>query len=124
MKSDKDDTFFKIGKKCICEERIRAFLRTLRVGEGTGEIIKSKDKVTKETIYIPHDFEKEYTTGFGGNLITNLSDHPRVNYGGSTAAGAYQVMKDTWDDAQYSAKKHNIISIHLVKKIKTNFLFY
>lgn len=100
-----DGAYFTIGKKCECEERIRAFLRTLRVGEGTGEIIKAKDKVTKETIYVPHDFEKGYTTGFGGNLITDLSDHPRINYGGSTAAGAYQVMKDTWDDAQYSAKK-------------------
>lgn len=102
----KEGTYFQIGRKCICEEIIRAFLRTLRVGEGTGELIKSRDKKTNEIIYIPHDFDKGYTTAFGGNLIRDLSDHPRINYGGSTASGAYQVMKNTWDDSQYVSKKN------------------
>ncbi len=102
----KEGVYFQIGNKCICEEIIRAFLRTLRVGEGTGELIKSRDKKTNEIIYIPHDFDKGYTTAFGGNLIRDLSDHPRINYGGSTASGAYQVMKNTWDDSQYVSKKN------------------
>ena len=48
----KDGEYFVVGKKCECEEKIRAFMRMLRVGEGTGEIIKSRDKKTKEIIYI------------------------------------------------------------------------
>ncbi|WP_309607466.1 peptidoglycan DD-metalloendopeptidase family protein, partial [Flavobacterium sp.] len=64
-----------------------------------------RDKKTNEIIYITHDFEKGYTTAFGGNHIANLDDHPRIVYGGSSAAGAYQVMPDTWDDFQYASKK-------------------
>ena len=101
----RDGEYFVIGKQCECEERVRAFLRTLRVGEGTGELIKSRDKKTNEIIYIPHDFDKGYTTAFNNNFITDLSDHPRINYGGSSAAGAYQVMPDTWDDLQFIKKK-------------------
>ncbi len=101
----KDGAYFMIGKKCECEAKIRAFLRMLRVGEGTGELIKSFDKKTKQTVYIEHDFEKGYTTAFGGNHIDDLSDHPRINYGGSTASGAYQVMGYTWDDANFSKKR-------------------
>jgi hypothetical protein len=90
---------------CECEARIRAFLRMLRVGEGTGELIVSRDKKTKEIIYIPHDFEKGYTTAFNNNLIADLADHPRIDYGGSSAAGAYQVLTGTWDDTTFSAKR-------------------
>ncbi|MBE0393766.1 M23 family metallopeptidase [Flavobacterium sp. PL002] len=81
---------------CECEARVRAFLRMLRVGEGTGELIKSYDYNKKETIYIHHDFQKGYTIAFGGNKITDLSKHPEVNYGGSTAEGAYQIMRYVW----------------------------
>jgi muramidase (phage lysozyme) len=84
------------NKICECEARVRAFMRMLRVGEGTGEVIKSYDKKQKKIVYIPHDFEKGYTTAFDGNKITDLSTHPQKNYGGSTAAGAYQVMRYTW----------------------------
>ena len=92
----KDGAYFMIGKKCDCEARIRAFIRMVRVGEGTGEMIKSINK-KKETVYIPHDFEIGYTTGYGGVKITDLSTHPQIIYdGGSSAAGAYQVMRYTW----------------------------
>lgn len=100
----RDSEYFVVGKNCECEARVRAFLRTLRVGEGTGEIIVSKNRAG-EIVYIPHDFEKGYTTAFGGNHIANLDDHPRINYGGSSAAGAYQVMPKTWDDAMYAKNK-------------------
>jgi muramidase (phage lysozyme) len=87
-------------KVCECEAKVRAFIRMIRVGEGTGELIKSVkyDKETKknETIYIYHNFQSGYTTAFGGNKINDLSTHPQKNYGGSTAAGAYQVMRYTW----------------------------
>lgn len=58
----------------------RAFIRMIRIGEGTGELIKSRDKVTKEIIYIPNDFDKGYTTAFAGNKITDLSTHPQIIY--------------------------------------------
>jgi muramidase (phage lysozyme) len=92
----RDGEYFVIGKMCECEARVRAFIRMLRVGEGTGELIKSYDYNKKETIYIAHDFQKGYTTAFGGNEITDLSKHPEENYGGSTAAGAYQIMRYVW----------------------------
>lgn len=81
---------------CECEARVRAFIRMVRIGEGTGELVKSYDKKEKKTVYIAHDFEKGYTTAFGGNTITDLSTHPQKNYGGSSAAGAYQVMRYKW----------------------------
>ncbi|MEO8516563.1 MAG: PAAR-like protein [Flavobacterium sp.] len=62
---------------CEYEARVRAFLRMLRVGEGT-------------------QGEAGYTTAFNNNKITDLSKHPEINYGGSTAAGAYQIMRYTW----------------------------
>ena len=94
----KSESSKKDNKNGICEAeaRVRAFMRMLRVGEGTGELIKSWDKKTKEITYINHDFEKSYSTAFGGNKILDLSDHPKTNYGGSTAAGAYQIMEYTY----------------------------
>jgi len=62
---------------CECEARVRAFMRMLRVGESTVG-------------------EKGYTTAFNHNKITDLSTHPMKNYGGSTAAGAYQIMRYTY----------------------------
>ncbi len=93
----KEGEYFQIGKKCECEARIRAFMRMLRVGEGTGELIKSYDKKTKQTVYVKNDFEKSYTTAYDGNKINDLSTHPQLIYEGeSSAAGAYQVMRYVW----------------------------
>ena len=77
----KDGEYLVIGNgKCECEARIRAFLRMLRVGEASGELIKSMNWRTNEIIYIPHDFEAGYTTAFGGNNITDLypPDQPHL----------------------------------------------
>lgn len=70
------------------ELNVRAFMRMLRVGEGTTG-------------------DKGYETLFGGSsFIQNhgkdWSDHPRIHVpfgqSTSTAAGAYQVMEYVWDD--------------------------
>lgn len=79
----------------IEEMRVRAFMRMLRVGEGTTG-------------------EKGYETLFGGKSFIKdfnktFTDHPRIPmpYGTrfSTAAGAYQVMGYTWDDAHMIAQR-------------------
>jgi len=86
----------------IEEARVRAFLRMIRVGEGT-------------------EGAAGYARLFGGESFVNnygrdFRDHPRIlitrtNSKGktlkSTAAGAYQVMGYTWDDPaniQYRTK--------------------
>lgn len=146
----KDGEYFVIGKNCECEARVRAFMRMLRVGEGTGELIKSYDYNKKETIYIAHDFEQAYTTAYNNHKITDLSTHPQLIYDGdSSAAGAYQVMRYVWWEmsgfevvnkrktGKYTEKfdilkKHNIsdyseesqdkISILIIKKQRPNLL--
>lgn len=77
----KDGAYFMIGKNCECEARIRAFMRMLRVGEGT-------------------EGERGYTTQYSGAQFTDMSKHPENvitagNYS-SSAAGAYQIMRYTW----------------------------
>lgn len=94
----KEGAYFEIGKKCECEERIRAFMRVIRIAEGTGEYVKG----TKT----PRDPQLGYTTWFsgGGNNFTLSDDHPRVINSNSTntlrssAAGAYQFMSWKFDE--------------------------
>lgn len=70
------------------EARVRAFMRMLRVGEGTvGES-------GYETLFGGQSFTKDYHKDF--------SDHPQISVTRgdltSSAAGAYQVMGYTWSD--------------------------
>jgi murein DD-endopeptidase MepM/ murein hydrolase activator NlpD len=104
----KDGEYFVIGKKCECEARIRAFMRVIRVGEGTGEYFKG----TKTA----RDPELGYTTWFSGagNNFTLSDDHPRtINHNStktvySSAAGAYQTMSWKFDELNgYKLEKHN-----------------
>ena len=80
-------------------------MRMLRIGEGTKG-------------------EEGYTTRFGGKF-TDLSRHPEENYGGSTAAGAYQIMRYTFwwlsgQELDENNKKTGIYKINhdYVKKYK------
>ncbi|WP_267404248.1 MULTISPECIES: glycoside hydrolase family 104 protein [unclassified Chryseobacterium] len=115
------------NKVCECEARVRAYMRMLRVGEGTGELIKSEkiNKQTKkvETIYIPYDFENGYKKLFGGSNFTqsphnkSMNDHPNImvywytNKKGkkvySSASGAYQVMGYNWEDKGMIAQRNS-----------------
>ncbi|VDZ87791.1 Phage lysin, 1,4-beta-N-acetylmuramidase or lysozyme [Lelliottia amnigena] len=70
------------------EARVRAFMRMLRVGEGTvGE-------AGYETLFGGQSFIKDYHKDF--------SDHPQISITRgnltSSAAGAYQIMGYTWND--------------------------
>ncbi|MCU7618769.1 peptidoglycan DD-metalloendopeptidase family protein [Chryseobacterium sp. PBS4-4] len=94
----KEGAYFTIGKKCECEARIRAFMRVIRVAEGTGEYRKG----TKEA----RNPQLGYTTWFSGagNNFTLSDDHPRkinsnsTNTLRSSAAGAYQIMSWKFDE--------------------------
>ncbi|OXA74207.1 hypothetical protein B0A56_12805 [Flavobacterium columnare NBRC 100251 = ATCC 23463] len=94
----KDGEYFEIGKKCECEAKIRAFMRVLRIAEGTGEYVKD----TKTA----RDPQLGYTTWFSGsgNNFTLSDDHPRIINSNSTntlrssAAGAYQIMSWKFDE--------------------------
>jgi muramidase (phage lysozyme) len=94
----KDGEYFTVGKKCECEAKIRAFMRVIRIAEGTGEYVKG----TKTA----RDPQLGYTTWFSGsgNNFTLGDDHPRVINSNSTntlrssAAGAYQIMSWKFDE--------------------------
>lgn len=82
------------------DARVRAFMRMLRVGEGT------VGDVGYETLFSGKSFIKDYNRDF--------SDHPRIKIKSgkliSSAAGAYQVMGYTWDDPSMvkARKKYHI----------------
>lgn len=71
------------------EPNVEAFLATIRAGEGTAG-------------------PNGYRMMFGGELFATFADHPRNaitrSLGGrmitSTAAGAYQILARTWDEAR------------------------
>lgn len=73
---------------CECEARVRAFLRMIRIGEGTQD-------------------DGGYTRIVGGSSFADhekdMSDHPKVYISkhDSTAAGAYQITKTNWNDASF-----------------------
>lgn len=99
------------NKVCECEAKVRAFMRMLRYKEGT-------------------DKDIGYTTQYSGKQFSDMSKHPeKVITAGkysSSAAGAYQIMTNTWKNLtgyyqdenkkwHYSekidyAKKYNITS--------------
>ena len=99
-----EGAFFEIGGKCTCEEKVRAFMRMLRVKEGS-------------------EREEGYTRLFGNGDFTkpphnkDMSTHPNINvywytdrrgqrvY--SSATGAYQIMKDTYKGFQGYYKDGN-----------------
>jgi muramidase (phage lysozyme) len=83
----------------LTHQNVQAFLRVIRVGEGT-------------------DDEDGYRRMFGGALFTSFEDHPRqlhcfkLKTGGelcSTAAGAYQFLERTWDEV---ATDYGLLDFH------------
>lgn len=82
------------------EARVRAFMRMLRVGEGTvGE-------VGYETLFGGQSFIKDYNKDFSGHPQVSITRGSLT----SSAAGAYQVMGYTWNDKQMVSvrNKHSI----------------
>lgn len=98
---------------CEAEARVRAFMRMIKVGEGTGELGVIKDKATgKVKEYVTKKPELGYKLLFGGETFSNMNKHPekviKKNGYSSSAAGAYQIKKDTWEEISTHFKKHNI----------------
>ena len=85
------------NKVCECEARVKAFMRMLRVGEGT-------------------DSERGYTTQFSGKQFSNMNNHPHdvvtANGYSSSAAGAYQIMSDTYDGLKTYRTKYSIMNFN------------
>jgi muramidase (phage lysozyme) len=93
---------------------LRAFLRMLRVGEGTVD-------------------DDGYRRMFAGELVDSFADHPRkpvtAKLGGkpitSTAAGAYQFLSRTWleckqalDLPDFSPASQDVAAVYLVRRRK------
>jgi muramidase (phage lysozyme) len=93
---------------------LRAFLRMLRVGEGTPD-------------------EDGYRRMFAGRLTDSFADHPRIavtaKLGGkpitSTAAGAYQFLSRTWDECakalelpDFSPASQDVAAVFLIRRRK------
>jgi muramidase (phage lysozyme) len=79
----------------IQEARIRAFLRMIRVGEGT----EGADGY--ERLFGGESFIKNYGKDYRDHprvLVTKVSRGKALK---STAAGAYQIMGYTWDDPRF-----------------------
>lgn len=74
-----------VNAAVLSNANLRAFLRVIRVGEGTAD-------------------EAGYRRIFGGQLFESFADHPRVRITKSgitsTAAGAYQFLASTWDETK------------------------
>jgi lysozyme len=92
----------------VSDPNVRAFLMTIRIGEGTAGA-------------------NGYTTFYGGSHFSDLSKHPNVAHtaGGytSTAAGAYQFLYSTWLEAQaalglpdFSPASQDTAAVWLIKR--------
>lgn len=96
----------------LAQPRLRAFLRMLRVGEGTAD-------------------EDGYRRMFAGRLVDSFADHPRTpvtaRLGGrpitSTAAGAYQFLSRTWDECRraldlpdFSPASQDLAAVFLIRR--------
>lgn len=72
-----------VDRNLLYHPQIMAFLRVIRKGEGTADM-------------------GGYNRLFGGNSFPSYSRHPNIlvvkNGYRSTAAGAYQFLKSTWDE--------------------------
>jgi muramidase (phage lysozyme) len=92
----------------VSNPNVQAFLSMVRIGEGTAG-------------------PDGYTKFFGGSHFSDLSRHPNVAHTGggytSTAAGAYQIVYETWLEAQaalslpdFSPASQDAAAVWLIKR--------
>lgn len=74
-----------VDKSLVNNPNVIAFLRVIRRGEGTSDVMG-------------------YSRLFGGSQFSGFADHPRTpvkwNKKFTTAAGAYQFLSSTWDETR------------------------
>ena len=102
--------------EALDDPNVRAFLKMIRVGEGTTD-------------------DDGYRRLFGGELVDSFDDHPRKfvtrKFGKtgksitSSAAGAYQFLRGTWDECakalglrDFSPKNQDLAAVFLVWRRK------
>lgn len=69
----------RVDRGLLANRNVQAMLRVIRAGESS-------------------QTDTAYRTIVGGKLFTSFADHPRIfGVKNSTAAGAYQITKTTWD---------------------------
>ena len=96
----------------LADKNVQAFLRMIRVGEGTSD-------------------DAGYRRLFGGDMADGYDDHPRravtKKLGGrpitSTAAGAYQFLSRTWDECvralnlpDFSVQSQDLAAVYLIAR--------
>jgi muramidase (phage lysozyme) len=87
------------GSLTLEEARIRAFLRMIRVGEGT------QTPAGYERLFGGQSFIRDYGRDFNDHpriVVTQKNKKTGKSYS-SSAAGAYQIMGYNWDDPTYVA---------------------
>lgn len=95
-------------KSSITNKNVKAFLKTIRIGEGTSG-------------------DNGYKTLFGSGTFSSYANHPniRVTSGGytSTAAGAYQILYKTWLECQsalslsdFSPGNQDLAAVYLIER--------
>ncbi|WP_165816561.1 glycoside hydrolase family 24 protein, partial [Helicobacter cinaedi] len=86
-----DKVKLEVGYVSIEIARLKAFMYALRYGEGTL-------------------YDKGYKTLVGGDTFDDFSKHPNIYNKklNSTAAGAYQILKKTWDNIKKYRDKYGI----------------
>lgn len=101
----------KVSTLSLEEARVRAFMRMLRVGEGTvGE-------TGYETLFGGQSFIKDYHKDF--------SNHPQISITRgnltSSAAGAYQIMGYTWNDPKMISHRAQACIVDFTPKSQDEF---
>src|SRR5690606_18849821 len=92
----------------LLSTNLRAFLAVIRAGEGTSDA-------------------DGYRRHYGGRLFDGYADHPRVAIKAgrwtSTAAGAYQFLSRTWDEAakalalpDFSPASQDLAAVFLIRR--------
>ncbi|HLP99266.1 MAG TPA: glycoside hydrolase family 104 protein [Sideroxyarcus sp.] len=95
----------------LANKNVQAFLKMIRIGEGTSDAL---------------GYQRIYGSRSGAQFV-DFSDHPRrsVTAAGitSTAAGAYQILRGTWDElvskygfADFSPHSQDLAAVALLKR--------
>ncbi len=91
-------------ERALSNASVRAFLDMIAWAEGA-------------------DYDSLVNRGRFNHALTDLSWHPHINVNGSTAAGRYQFLADTWEEAaaalnlpDFSAHSQDLAALYLIDR--------